>query len=381
MTIGIELERLGKVYKTANGDVAALKDVSLSISEGERVGILGENGAGKSTLLQIIAGLASPSAGRRAVEGRVHAALSLGIGLREELTGRENLYLEAELLGVDRESVDGYVGKMIEFAELGHFIDEPVRTYSSGMKSRLTFANLVFVDPEILLLDETLSAGDQFFQKKASQAVRDLCERGRIVIIVSHGIRGLARMSTRCIWLHGGRVRMDGDPQEVAEAYLEYERLRIEERAMSDLHARESSWSASSKQRITGLSISGKGDRAELIDPERPATISVDFETDEAIQTPVMMVSIERMDGIVTTENRFELASVDGFAEGHYKFEADVERLLLAPSYYLLHAELVGAAGSCARRTVTFRTHSTTEHIGGTPMFFQPIVAMPARSQ
>ena len=381
MTIAIELDGLAKVYKTPNGDVDALRDVSLSISEGERVGILGENGAGKSTLLQIIAGLASPSSGRRMVEGRIHAALSLGVGLREELSGRENLYLEAEIQGVDRGAVDGFVENMIAFAELGHFIDEPVRTYSSGMKSRLTFASLVFVDPEILLLDETLSAGDQFFQRKASQAVQDLCDRGKIVIIVSHGIRGLADMSTRCIWLHKGRVRMDGDPHEVAEAYLDYERIRIERQAMSDLHARELNWSASSRQRITSLSINGVDDNAELIDPDRPAAIAVSFETDLPLRTPVLMVSIERMDGILTTESRFELTNVDELAKGRYYFEAEVERLLLQPSYYLLHAELIELGEPCARRTVTFRTHSTTEYIGGTPMLFQPIVATPARSE
>lgn len=380
MTIGIDLVDLAKVYKTAKGDVEALKGVSLSISEGEQVGILGENGAGKSTLLQIIAGLASPSAGERLVEGRVHAALSLGIGLREELSGRENLYLEAEIQGVDHASVDGYVEKMIAFAELGKFIDEPVRTYSSGMKSRLTFANLVFVDPEILLLDETLSAGDQFFQKKASKAVQDLRARGKIVIIVSHGVRDLADMSTRCIWLHKGQIRMDGDPHDVAEAYLEYERLRIEERAMSDLHSRESSWTESGKQRITGLSISGKGNNANRIDPERPATLTIGFETDEAMPSPVIVVSIERLDGIVITENRFELPNVGQFAKGRYSLQADVEKLLLSPSYYLLHAELLDAQRSCARRTIQFRTDSTIEYIGGTPMFFQPINASLAGS-
>ena len=370
MTFTIDINGLTKAYRTTAGEVRALDTIDVNIREGERIGILGENGAGKSTLLQIIAGLATPTEGQVDVTGKVHAALSLGVGLREELSGRENLYLDAEILGTPRKDAHDRVARMIEFAELGAFIDQPVRIYSSGMKSRLTFASLVFVDPEILLIDEVLSAGDQFFQKKAAEAVRQLCTRGKIVIIVSHGVAALPGMCTRCIWMHHGRIEQDGDPQTVVQSYLEYERQRIEERALGDMHVREDEWSADGSSRIDQLSLVRPGEPRASLDPTKSARVSVEFETNRPLARPALTLTMERMDGIVTSRNVFHPGNSIRLEAGRYAATSEIMPLMLAPAYYLAHAELSDRDIPLARRSIVFRTELVDMPRGGAPLLF-----------
>lgn len=197
----------------------AVDRVSLHFGSGERVGIIGQNGAGKSTLLHLIAEIASPTSGRISVEGHVTSVLTLGLGLREDLTGRENIYMDGELQGKSHEEVDVTIKEIIEFAELGEFIDRPIRTYSTGMKARLAFSMIALMDPEILLIDEALSVGDVGFSRKAAQRIREICAKGRVVVVVSHSLEAIREICTRCIWMEAGRVRMDGSPVEVTDAY------------------------------------------------------------------------------------------------------------------------------------------------------------------
>jgi lipopolysaccharide transport system ATP-binding protein len=199
----------------------AVDGVSLSIHAGERVGVIGPNGAGKTTLLKLVAGLSAPTSGEVTVRGRVTAILTLGVGLRDELTGRENVYIEGELQGRNREDVDRVIDTVVEFADLGEFIDLPVLTYSTGMKARLAFAAAVHVDPEILLIDEALSVGDAAFAIKARRKVRELCTRGKVAVIVSHSMENIVDLCTRCLWIEGGRLRQDGDPVTVTQMYVE----------------------------------------------------------------------------------------------------------------------------------------------------------------
>ncbi len=370
MTVSIDIRGLRKAYGNLTDEVRALDGVDLVIGEGERVGILGENGAGKSTLLQVIAGLATPSSGKVAVAGKVHAALSLGVGLREEISGRENLYLDAEIQGIARKDAHEYVARMIDFAELGDFIDQPVRVYSSGMKSRLTFASLVFVEPEILLIDEALSAGDQFFQKKAARAIRELCARGKIVIIVSHGVEALPDMCTRCVWMHHGRIKGDGDPNKVVGSYLEFERRRIEMRVLDELHSREDEWSADGQSRISRLSLARPGEPDAALDPAKPAHVAIEFELKRHLQSPVLTLMIERMDGIVASHNVFHPGGSGVLDAGRYTATAETVPLMLGPAYYLAHAELFEHKSLLARRSMVFRTEIMDLPIGGMPLFF-----------
>lgn len=196
----------------------ALREVSLEIPRGQTVGIIGRNGAGKSTLLQIICGTLSPTAGQVATRGRVAALLELGTGFNPEFTGRENIHLNASILGLSREEIRSRFDDILAFAEIGDFIDQPVKTYSSGMYVRLAFAVIAHVDADILVIDEALSVGDVYFAQKCMRFLRDFQERGT-VLFVSHNAASVVGLCDRAIWLDGGRAVLDGPAKEVCEAY------------------------------------------------------------------------------------------------------------------------------------------------------------------
>ena len=196
----------------------ALRDVSLRIGQGETVAIIGKNGSGKSTLLQVLCGTLTPTGGEVAVEGRVAALLELGSGFNPEYTGRENVYLNGSVLGLTRQQLDERFDAIVAFADIGAFIDQPVKTYSSGMYVRLAFAVIANVDADVLIVDEALSVGDVFFGQKCMRFLRDFQKRGTL-IFVSHDSAAVVNLCRRAIWLDQGRVVMDGPASEVSRAY------------------------------------------------------------------------------------------------------------------------------------------------------------------
>jgi lipopolysaccharide transport system ATP-binding protein len=197
----------------------ALSDVDLEVAPGERLGIVGRNGAGKSTLLQVMARIITPATGTVEVRGRVAPLLQLGAGFDGELTGRENIWLNGALLGMTRTEITTLFDAIVDFAELWDFIEAPLRTYSSGMAARLGFAMATAIPPDILLLDEVLSVGDEAFQAKCLERMRDFAARGTTMVLVSHDADLLSRESTRAIWLDAGRICADGEPHEVVALY------------------------------------------------------------------------------------------------------------------------------------------------------------------
>ncbi|EFK95919.1 ABC transporter, teichoic acids export ATP-binding protein [sediment metagenome] len=234
----------------------ALNDVSFDLYDGEHLGIIGVNGSGKSTLLQTLSGVLAPTSGSIVCNGTTAALLELGAGLNPELTGRENIAFMMEINGTQKESVDRVVREVIFFADIGQFIDQPVKWYSSGMFVRLAFAMNITVDPDILIIDEALSVGDVFFQQKCIRRMREYREKGTI-IFVSHDIATVGNLCTRTLWLEGGRVREYGFSKEVCAHYLaslhegvgrQYEAIP----AAKGREANESAFARSGSSKIAG---------------------------------------------------------------------------------------------------------------------------------
>ena len=210
--------------KKSNTEVfEALHGVSFNVKPGEMVGIIGKNGSGKSTMLRAIGGIFSADEGTIDLHGHSISLLSIGVGFQKKLTGRENILLSGMVLGFEEDYIRERMNDIIEFSELGEFIDRPVKTYSSGMYSKLAFAITAILETEIILIDEVLSVGDAKFKKKSFKKMKSLISgENRTVLIVSHSIDTLQKLCTRVIWLHDGKLKMDGDPKEVLTAYDEF---------------------------------------------------------------------------------------------------------------------------------------------------------------
>jgi len=212
----------GQISANSSGRVIirALDSLSFTIKDGERVGLLGHNGAGKSTLLRLLSGVYEPSSGIANIKGEIGSLIDIGFGIDTEATGRENIYLRGALLGLTKTQIKEKLEEIIDFSELGDFIDMPLRTYSSGMHLRLAFAVSTVIRPQILLMDEWLSVGDEGFKARAEARLSDLVESTNILVIASHSKELVCHTCTRAIWLEHGKVKMDGTPEEVTLAYF-----------------------------------------------------------------------------------------------------------------------------------------------------------------
>lgn len=204
-------------------DFYALNDVSFSVNKGEIVGIIGTNGSGKSTLLKVISGIYKPTAGSAMTAGRVAPMLELGSGFDYELSGQENVFLNGAIMGYSEDFLKEKYEEIVEFAELGEFIHQPLKTYSSGMMMRLAFSVATLVDPEILIVDEILAVGDERFQKKSYERMMQLMGGGTTVLMVSHNLEQIREMCSRVIWLNKGQVQMNGDTNAVCDAYHQFQ--------------------------------------------------------------------------------------------------------------------------------------------------------------
>jgi lipopolysaccharide transport system ATP-binding protein len=235
--VAIQVDALGKRYPLVRrpsdrlvqallhrppaAEVVALHDVSFAVARGETVGVVGRNGSGKSTLLEILAGTQRPTTGKRVVNGRVAPLLDLGAGFDPEFTGSENIRMSAAILGLTRETLAARYDDIVAFAEIGEFLDRPVKTYSTGMYLRLAFAVAVAVEPDVLLVDEILSVGDVRFQAKCIERMREIQRHGTTIVLVSHAPEIVRRFCGRCLWLDGGRLVLDGDATAVTDRYAD----------------------------------------------------------------------------------------------------------------------------------------------------------------
>lgn len=205
---------------TKDGTVHAIKDMNVQIKDGERITIIGHNGAGKSTFLKIVSGIYIPTSGELRVEGKISSMFELATGFQMEQSGFDNIYLRGLMLGESPKQIKKKMREIAEFSELGNFLNMPVKYYSSGMFVRLAFSVSTAIEPEILLLDEVVGAGDAAFIAKANRRMKELMASTRIMVLVTHSMKDAIELGNRCIWLERGKIIMDGDPEEVTKEYL-----------------------------------------------------------------------------------------------------------------------------------------------------------------
>lgn len=306
--------------KPRHTSFVALDKISFQVEKGETFGIIGPNGAGKSTLLKILAGVLSPTSGEIHMEGRVAALLELGTGFHPELSGRENIYLAASLLGLTEDLVRKREIEIVRFAELEDFIDRPLKTYSSGMQVRLAFSVAVQVDPDILIVDEALSVGDQRFQKKSLDRILEFREQGKTILFCSHNMYHVLHLCRRAMWLDRGRIRMLGPSEEVVKAY--------EDASREDTETTPSPTLPSYPVRIE-LNLSS----AEIF-PLETLEISAEYEAD---RSPLhFAVIVKRNDGELVFAESTEMLGFLPVRNKNGKVRLRLPKLRLLPGRYLI---------------------------------------------
>jgi lipopolysaccharide transport system ATP-binding protein len=358
--LGIELKNLRKVYprqigqqiaaiamaalgrpRESIGGGVALSDLTLSIRKGERVGIIGRNGAGKSTLLQMLAGISEPTSGQLHITGKVTAVLTLGVGLREDLSGRENIYLDGEAQGKTHKEIDSHVSAIVEFAELGKFIDLPLRTYSTGMKARLAFSIITQIDPEILIIDEALSVGDAAFSIKAGKRISQLCAQGAIVLVVSHSMQSIRDLCNRCLWLDAGNLLMDGTPQAVTEAYIESVRKADEGENITRFRELVGTQSFSTDYELDEIQLSSDGLKFNKFMSGQPLQIYCKFSVPESNSLGYFILRCIRLDGALISEEKILLNQ----KLQKKNLSVTYPRFNLAPGLYRIQLKWYGSEG------------------------------------
>jgi lipopolysaccharide transport system ATP-binding protein len=314
----------------------ALRDVSFSATPGDVIGVIGKNGAGKSTLLKILSRITEPSTGRAELFGRVGSLLEVGTGFHQDLTGRENVYLNGAILGMKRAEISRKFDDIVAFAELPRFIDTPVKHYSSGMYLRLAFAVAAFLESEILLVDEVLAVGDVSFQKRCLGKMREVSASGRTVLFVSHNMAAIEALCNRCLYISGGRLVADGPPHELLAQYLSAESAPS---AASVSLASHTGRRAGSEVMMRRAALSGdNGLPGAAIRMGTDLTVSVDFHSDQRQICPVLGVVVKNQYGVPVfgMHNRIVPGYEFATAAGAGVISCTFRRVPLMPGVYSL---------------------------------------------
>ena len=330
-------------HRRAHADFWALSNVSLAVERGEIFGVVGPNGSGKSTLLEIVSGILRPTRGRAVTSGRVAALLELGAGFNPEFTGRENVFLNGEIMGLARAEIERAFPRIAAFAEIGDFIDRPVKEYSSGMYVRLAFATAIHVEPEILVVDEALAVGDAMFASRCVQKLEEMKQRGVTVLFVSHDLGLVKRLANRAMLLVNGRVEAEGSPNDVVNRYVGLVVERRKRPPEGDGEARL----ASSFRHGDGASeilkvelLNGAGERVTAVATGEPVTVRMTARFRQDVADPIVGVLIRNRLGIDVfgTNTRVEQKELGRFCAGE-QIEVDFRfECLLAQQEYTITA-------------------------------------------
>ena len=356
-----------------------LKDISFQVKKGEAVGLIGHNGCGKSTTLKLLTRIMYPDAGEIKMSGRVSSLIELGAGFHEDMSGRENIYINASIFGLSRKEIDERMEAIINFSELQDFIDNPVRTYSSGMYMRLAFSVAINVDADILLVDEILAVGDVNFQAKCFNRLREIKGQGTTIVIVSHSMDQIEQICDRSIWIHEGDIRRQGRPRDVHPEYLDFMGEKRQERAEKEKEeapqektepiAKEEKRWGNGDSRIRKVMILGRdGRERSVIKTDEQVTISIKYEIKNTVEDAVIGIGFFRSDGVQCygTNTRidklpeFKLIR-DGVAE------VKIASLNLIPGQYLLDVAIesqIGIAVDYFREACRFEVFSDVSDVG-----------------
>lgn len=311
-----------------------LDDVSFTVEKGEAVGLVGPNGTGKSTTLKLINRILMPDSGSMMIDGRVGALLELGAGFHPDLTGVENIFLNAAILGISKKDIRQKLDSIIDFSELGRFINVPVKHYSSGMYTRLGFSIAVHMNPDILLVDEVLAVGDATFQRKCMDRIDELRRKKTTILLVSHDVNAVQRICNRAIWMEGGKILADGNTEEVAQKYLWHSLSTGPEERTQDGRPR---WGSGEVIVTSVRLLDGESQSQKAFYSGNPLTVELEYEAHERIEEPVFGLAIHRSDGVhVTGPNTEHMGHRLPPLKGAGQIRFYVPRLpLLEGTYYL----------------------------------------------
>jgi lipopolysaccharide transport system ATP-binding protein len=333
----------------AHRDFWALRDINFEVERGEALGLVGPNGCGKSTLLQLVCGILQPSKGRVVTRGRIAALLELGAGFNPEFSGRENVYLNGEIMGLSRGEIDRAMPSIESFAEIGEFMERPVKEYSSGMYVRLAFSTAIHVDPEILIVDEALAVGDAVFANRCVRKFQELRERKITVLFVSHDLGLVKQLSDRAILLLNGRMEACGSPNDVINRYIGLVHERQAPETEREERVRSSFRHGDGSSEILGIQIlNARGTAAQSIGSGEPVTVRVRARFHRAVADPMVGILVRTRIGmdVYGTNTRIEHVQLGSFEPGQV-LEVDFKMdCWLTPQQYTLTAATQSADGS-----------------------------------
>ncbi|MRN54366.1 ATP-binding cassette domain-containing protein [Paenibacillus sp. LC-T2] len=375
-----------------------LRDISFDVPKGKMIGLIGRNGSGKSTLLKILTRILQPDKGSVEIVGRVSSLLELGAGFHMDFTGRENIYMNASIFGLSRKEIDGKIDEIIRFAELGPFIENPVRTYSSGMYMRLAFSIAVHVDPDILLIDEILAVGDNAFQKKCISRIESFKSQGKTIVFVSHDNGVMERLCDELYWIHESEIVQHGEPRKVVRDYMDFlndseERRLTEESEIvatlmenaeivdiaekveksektekTEKTEKAGRWGNKLAEITRVTMVDSKGEEKHFFDKGKPVTIFIAYAALKAqIDKPVFGIGIYKMDGYCCYGTNTHIDNEKISLDNTGVIEVSIENLnLVAGEYYLdvaCHHE-DGTPYDYITKALTFNVKSYEEEIG-----------------
>lgn len=345
------MDRLKQVF-ARNGhryykEFGALRDVSFELQKGEVLGLVGRNGAGKSTLLQLICGTLSPTTGSVTVQGRIAALLELGAGFNPEFTGRENIYLNASILGLSKAEIDERYDAIVDFSGISDFIHQPVKTYSSGMYVRLAFSIATSVDPDILVIDEALSVGDGAFARKSFDRIMSLKEKGATILFCSHSMYQIEALCTRALWLEKGRVQQLGSPAAVV---AKYQSFLDRDAAQVHTSSPKSNFSPPGHARTLSVQVDvdgGVGTSLEVQSAEQTLGIRVSFASDPLLAAPVVAVTLNGPDGrmLASTSTLSDALEVERDESGFGMARVEFPQIPLLKGEYFVWVYLLSENG------------------------------------